>query len=64
MKKKTSIWRPSSSFSDISEHLWAAAAIEATQNAGFMMGYQDGTYRAEVHLTRAEGRDHDQSLVR
>ncbi|MCD9025805.1 S-layer homology domain-containing protein [Cohnella silvisoli] len=41
------------SFSDISGH-WAQAAIEKAKAAGIINGYEDGTFRPEQLLTRAE----------
>ncbi|ETT73028.1 hypothetical protein C173_13312 [Paenibacillus sp. FSL R7-277] len=40
-------------FSDIAGH-WAQAAIERTSQAGMITGYQDGTFRPDRTLTRAE----------
>ncbi|MCR2807168.1 S-layer homology domain-containing protein [Paenibacillus soyae] len=33
---------------------WAATAVAAVQDAGLMVGFQDGTFRPEETLTRAE----------
>lgn len=41
------------SFSDIAGH-WAQAAIEMTAKAGMITGYEDGTFRPNQTLTRAE----------
>jgi len=41
------------SFSDISGH-WAQSAIELAKAAGILNGYQDGTFRPDQSLTRAE----------
>lgn len=40
-------------FSDISGH-WAQAAIERMSQAGIITGYEDGTFRPDQTLTRAE----------
>lgn len=40
-------------FSDIAGH-WAQAAIERMSQAGMITGYQDGTFRPDQTLTRAE----------
>lgn len=41
------------SFSDVSGH-WAKKAIESAKAAGIINGYEDGTFRPEAKLTRAE----------
>ena len=43
----------SNAFPDTQGH-WAAAAIAAVQQAGLMSGYEDGTFRPNWTLTRAE----------
>ncbi|MDR1132268.1 MAG: S-layer homology domain-containing protein, partial [Oscillospiraceae bacterium] len=40
-------------FTDISGH-WAAAEILATAHSGWIVGYEDGTFRPENNITRAE----------
>ncbi|WP_434756388.1 DUF4073 domain-containing protein [Paenibacillus amylolyticus] len=42
------------SFNDVPADLWAADAIAYVQSAGLMTGYQDGTFKPEGKLTRAE----------
>lgn len=42
-----------SSFNDISGH-WAEAAINAAYSAGWVGGYEDGTFRPDQNITRAE----------
>ncbi|WP_338589395.1 S-layer homology domain-containing protein [Paenibacillus sp. Y5S-9] len=42
------------SFTDVSEDLWAAEAIAYVQSAGLMVGYNDGTFKPDSKLTRAE----------
>jgi len=44
-----------SSFKDVPQNYWAAGAIEAAVNAGLVKGYDDGTYRPNEKLSRAEG---------
>ncbi len=41
-------------FPDVSETNWAAGAISASVEAGFISGYPDGTFRPEQSITRAE----------
>jgi hypothetical protein len=43
----------SSDFSDIGGH-WAATAIEQGVKAGWLTGYEDGTFKADQLITRAE----------
>ena len=42
-----------SNFTDISGH-WAEAEIERAASLGWIMGYTDGTFRPNNHITRAE----------
>lgn len=42
-----------SSFTDISGH-WAEAAINAAYSAGWVGGYEDGTFRPDQNITRVE----------
>ncbi|WP_186333737.1 S-layer homology domain-containing protein [Paenibacillus xylanexedens] len=42
------------SFTDVSADLWAADAIAYVQSAGLMVGYNDGTFKPDSKLTRAE----------
>ena len=42
------------SFTDVSADLWAAEAVAYVQSAGLMVGYNDGTFKPDSKLTRAE----------
>ncbi|MEK4363161.1 S-layer homology domain-containing protein [Paenibacillus sp. FSL M8-0212] len=42
------------SFTDVPADLWAADAIAYVQSAGLMVGYNDGTFKPNSKLTRAE----------
>ncbi|WP_145150550.1 DUF4073 domain-containing protein [Paenibacillus xylanexedens] len=42
------------SFTDVSADLWAVEAIAYVQSAGLMVGYNDGTFKPDSKLTRAE----------
>ncbi|RPK26296.1 hypothetical protein EDO6_04851 [Paenibacillus xylanexedens] len=42
------------SFTDVSADLWAADAIAYVQSAGLMVGYNNGTFKPDSKLTRAE----------
>lgn len=41
-------------FSDVSPEHWAASAIHTVARRGIMRGYDDGTFRPDAPLTRAE----------
>lgn len=41
-------------FTDVSTDLWASDAIAYVQSAGLMTGYNDGTFKPDSQLTRAE----------
>ncbi|QOS81806.1 S-layer homology domain-containing protein [Paenibacillus sp. JNUCC31] len=41
-------------FTDVSADLWASDAITYVQSAGLMTGYNDGTFKPDDKLTRAE----------
>ena len=43
-----------SSFSDVAETHWALSLIEACADAGIINGYEDGTFRPDSSVTRAE----------
>ncbi|RJE89717.1 SpoIID/LytB domain-containing protein [Paenibacillus sp. 1011MAR3C5] len=44
---------PSIDFSDIGSH-WAKASIEEAVKRGIVMGYEDGTFRPQAQVTRAQ----------
>ncbi|WP_339167747.1 S-layer homology domain-containing protein [Paenibacillus sp. FSL R5-0341] len=50
----TTVNGPAVSFTDVSADLWAAEAIVYVQSAGLMVGYNDGTFKPDSKLTRAE----------
>ncbi|PWW38001.1 MULTISPECIES: S-layer homology domain-containing protein [Paenibacillus] len=41
-------------FTDVSTDLWSSDAIAYVQSAGLMTGYNDGTFKPDSQLTRAE----------
>ena len=43
-----------SSFSDVTDGHWAYSAISFCRETGFMIGYPDGSFQPERHITRAE----------
>lgn len=42
------------SFSDVESDRWSNNAISTMANGGFVKGYEDGTFRPEDYITRAE----------
>lgn len=42
-------------FTDVPQNHWAAAAIEAAYEAGFMQGYPNNTFRPTQGITKAQG---------
>ncbi|WP_127550232.1 S-layer homology domain-containing protein [Paenibacillus amylolyticus] len=50
----TTVNGPAVSFTDVSADLWATDAIAYVQSAGLMVGYNDGTFKPDSKLTRAE----------
>ncbi|MGG4403720.1 S-layer homology domain-containing protein, partial [Paenibacillus amylolyticus] len=50
----TTVNGPAVSFTDVSADLWAADAIAYVQSTGLMVGYNDGTFKPDSKLTRAE----------
>ncbi|MEO2210297.1 S-layer homology domain-containing protein [Paenibacillus amylolyticus] len=50
----TTVNGPAVSFTDVSADLWAADAIAYVQSAGLMVGYNDGTFKPDSKLIRAE----------
>ncbi|MFC9710678.1 DUF4073 domain-containing protein [Paenibacillus sp. NPDC056933] len=51
---RTSQATDGSVFTDVSAGLWASDAITYVQSAGLMTGYNDGTFKPDNKLTRAE----------
>lgn len=43
-----------SSFSDVDDNAWYAEGIEHIADVGIMNGYEDGTFRPNANVTRAE----------
>ena len=41
-------------FKDVSVNSWASDAIRYVKESGLMNGYEDGTFRPDQPLTRAE----------
>lgn len=51
-KVKGSVIMPT--FSDVNEDFWAYKSIERMAEAGYIRGYQDGTFKPNENLTRAQ----------
>lgn len=48
------IIRNENKFSDVEEGKWSNEAISTIANGGYINGYEDGTFRPEANITRAE----------
>lgn len=46
--------QPNSLFSDVPDTHWAKRSIDTVKKAGIMTGYEDGTFKPEQPITRAE----------
>ena len=47
-------WSTSNSFSDVAPDAWYNNAVSTMVNAGIIQGYEDGTFRPNNNITRAE----------
>lgn len=47
-------WSTSNSFSDVAADAWYNNAVSTMVNAGIIQGYEDGTFRPNNNITRAE----------
>lgn len=47
-------FRESSGFTDVADGHWAGKAISTLSNAGVINGFQDGTFRPDAYITRAQ----------
>ena len=45
---------PSTAFSDVTDGYWASGYIGAVSGKGWVNGYEDGTFKPEQYITRAE----------
>ena len=52
--KRAEYWSKSNSFSDVREEHWYNNAISTLAKAGALSGYEDGTFRPDQPITRAE----------
>jgi len=51
---RTKYWSQTNDFSDCSADLWCNNAISTLANMGIIDGYQDGTFRPNAKITRAQ----------
>ncbi len=54
IKKMDIDYSAKTSFTDVSEDDWFATAVAFMENAGIVNGYEDGTFRPNNYITRAE----------
>ena len=47
-------WSTSNNFSDVAPDAWYNNAVSTMVNAGIIQGYEDGTFRPNANITRAE----------
>ena len=53
-ESRTEFWSQTNDYSDVNEGQWFNAAISTLSNAGILNGYNDGTFRPNGKITRAE----------
>ncbi len=47
-------WSSTNDYSDVSSDAWYNNAVSTMSNAGILTGYNDGTFRPDANITRAE----------
>lgn len=52
--KRISIVSDSNSFTDVEKDRWSNKAISSLANGGYINGYEDGSFRPSMNITRAE----------
>lgn len=53
-EERDAIYVKENSFSDVEVGRWSNIAISTMEKGGFVSGYEDGTFRPEEYITRAE----------
>lgn len=53
-ESRVKYWATENSFSDVTSEYWYNNAISTVENAGIVNGYEDGTFRPDAPITRAE----------
>ena len=51
---RNSLWSTTNAFSDVASTAWYNTAVSTMANAGIIQGYEDGTFRPNANITRAE----------
>ena len=51
---RTKIYSATNSFSDVDSTRWSNEAVSTMANGGYIKGYEDGTFKPENNITRAE----------
>ena len=53
-EKRNAIAATTNNFSDVEDSRWSNDAISTMTKGGYLVGYEDGTFRPENYITRAE----------
>lgn len=53
-EKQQEFYAATNSFTDVEDDRWSNEAISTIANGGYIIGYEDGTFRPEDYITRAE----------
>ena len=51
---RTIYFQETNDFTDVKDDFWACKAISTLTNAGIITGFQDGTFRPNAYITRAQ----------
>ena len=51
---RENVWSRTNSYSDVASGAWYNSAVSTLTNAGILTGYEDGTFRPDAPITRAE----------
>lgn len=51
---RENVWSRTNSYSDVASSAWYNSAVSTLTNAGILTGYEDGTFRPDAPITRAE----------
>mgnify|MGYP000211586958 FL=1 len=51
---RENVWSRTNSYSDVASGAWYNSAVSTLTNAGILTGYEDGTFRPNAPITRAE----------
>ena len=53
-ESRNEFWSQTNNYSDVSEDAWYNNAVSTLSNAGILDGYEDGTFKPDGNITRAE----------